>query len=24
MPKGSYIVRVKGAGIAATKPVLVK
>ena len=24
IPKGSYIVRVKGAGIAATKPVLVK
>ena len=24
MPKGSYIVRVKGAGIAATKPILVK
>jgi hypothetical protein len=24
MPKGQYIVRVKGAGIAATKPVLVK
>ena len=24
MPKGSYIVRVKGAGIAATQPVLVK
>ena len=24
MPKGSYIVRVKGAGITATKPVLVK
>lgn len=24
MPKGSYIVRVKGAGIAATKPVLVR
>ena len=24
MPKGSYIVRVKGAGIAATKPVFVK
>ena len=24
MPKGQYIVRVKGAGIAATKPVLIK
>ena len=24
MPKGSYIVRVKGAGVAATQPVLVK
>ena len=24
MPKGSYIVRVKGAGIAATQPVLIK
>ena len=24
MPKGRYIVRVKGAGIAATKPILVK
>jgi len=24
MPKGQYIVRVKGAGIAATKPILVK
>jgi len=24
MPKGMYIVRVKGAGIAATRPVLVK
>ena len=24
MPKGSYIVRVKGAGVATTKPVLVK
>jgi len=24
MPKGMYIVRMKGAGIAATRPVLVK